>query len=253
MNIYKFPFSQNKSNASRIIASNTRKRDDSDRLFTSIYSKMNNKINDDIPTGHNVFLKLSSFPIQKYNKDNFNGKDTLVFQITHYFNDIIKSYDTNENSIESNINKQFLLDCNRTGIAYDSKKIEDTVNLLDKFPIHEDDYITIDKYKFKISTWIKLLCSQSSFYLSFVVMDIIFKDIDRNIYVSDAKRGRGIFFTTNDDTNKITCELFSIFNVCDLDNEGKIVKELRTTITIDINLNNSNIFGKFGNLKWNIN
>jgi hypothetical protein len=104
--------------------------------------------------------------------------------------------------------------------------------------VEEDDFY--DLYEnLKYNRLIVMLCTQASFYLPFKILNDIFTNPDKCIFLTDCRDQRGEIFITDQTDNIINIKLTQLFSVIRTHSEG-VETLFNLKVNMDFNLYNYN-------------
>lgn len=218
--------------------------------FGDIYNKLYNDISQDIQF-------ITSLPLNDdyeiINSSDINNEDDMIinnnenntknkiimFDISHYLGKIEKSLNTENKRIE-----QFNLDFHRSEMYLNGKYIRGKdyfINYIKKNFNQISNFNNMLMYDIII-----MICNQASFVFPFILMNNIYSNQNKGIYVTS----NNIQYFIKNTKNSLIIELVGIFNIKNV-NIDKIIGSVKVITKLDIELNKKIYkFPKLGMIYW---
>lgn len=176
-----------------------------------------------------------------------NKNDIIVFNIDQYLDKIAKSFKYNSDRIDC----QFDMDIIRSELYFNSKRVTNRKDLVNKLIKIKDFRVSVLNNTFTIDKIIIMLCNQAALAFSFLLMCKIYNNVEAGIFVTS---NRNEYHITYDNCN-INIKLdvtFDIKNINNGDNNKNKISEVNIVTNIDAILkNNKYEFCKLGIISWN--
>jgi hypothetical protein len=176
---------------------------------------------------------------------NFNydiDNNLIIFELNHYINKIINSYNSNVDNINQQFNKDFI----RSTLFINGIKIPYINNVLSELNNISKFKVNIGDINFNADILILMLCTQASFAFPFMIMNKIFSNFENNEYILS----KAVKYNINKEKDNIYLKLDAIFDLKNID-KNIILKEIKVSTCIDfVKENNSYKFSDYGIIYW---
>ncbi|ARF09427.1 hypothetical protein Indivirus_1_50 [Indivirus ILV1] len=216
--------------------------------FEDIYNKLYPSISHDIDYITSSLNNYDNYEIIESNDTNDDvdyinniSNKLIMFDIHQYLEKIEKSLNNDSKRIE-----QFKLDFKRSELYLNGKYTRGEDYFL-SYIKKNINYLTNFK-NMKMYDIILLLCNQSSFVFPFVLMNNIYSNPTKGIYVTS----NNIQYFINHNKESLTIELIGIFNIKNI-NIDKIIGSVQIATKFDIEFDRfkkSYKFPKLGMIYW---
>jgi len=229
--------------------------------FGDIYNKLYDKISQDIEYINNMIdddyeiITTDEVDESELNLINsMNDNDLLSSKIDHIISDKLATFNISQyldkigetfNYIPENILNQFILDFGRSELYLEGKYIRNKNYFINYINKH---FNNLCNYKnMKMSDMILMLCNQASFGFPFTLMNKIYSDYNKGLYV--LSNTIKYMITTN--KNKELCiELKATFNIKNI-NTNKLKGIINVNTKLDLIFeNNTYTFPTLGIIYW---
>lgn len=215
--------------------------------FEDIYDKLYPKLSQDIyytrVDDNYETIESANDNINDINDDLniMQNKDNLImFNINEYLDKMAQSF----NYDETNIDKQFTLDFGRSVLYLNGKFIRNKDYFIKS--INNDFNYPVNFSNMNMATVIFMLCNQASFAFPFSLMNKIYSNYDKGIYVFS----NNIKYFVTKSGHGLTIELVGIFNIKNI-NINKVKGIITVTTKLDLEFEKGNyVFPKFGIIHW---
>jgi len=184
---------------------------------------------------------LGESQVMNINHELYN--QMILFDAKTFIEKIIKSYKLNIERIEC----QFDMDYNRSELVFDNSKIIGVGRAIDKLKSKYAKYqFELCNQTFKLDTIISMICTQASFAFSFLLMNKVYSDYNKGIYVTS--NNNRYVITNKNDTFSINLE--ATYNLKDTTNNTTI-KQINVNTNIDFVYKNKTYeLSKMGIISW---
>ena len=223
-------------------------------IYNKLYDRISqdavniNNISDDYDTITSEEVAESEFSlISSMSENNLSTKiehaisnKMAMFDINQYLDKIAETFNYNPNKIL----EQFTLDFHRSELYFEGKSIRNQEFFISTIK-NKFDYET-NYHNMKMYDMILMLCNQASFAFPFVIINNIYSNYKKGIFVV-SNNIKYLISTNNED---LYIELAGTFNIKNI-NTNKIKGKIDINTKIDLNFkNNKYIFPKLGIVYW---
>lgn len=188
--------------------------------FVSIYNKLACVIMNEKNIGKYddfvVFDYLKEDDMDNFIKNNNDLNKTIVFDTATYIFKNLESYNFNKMDIW----KQFELDCCRSNLFINHKRIMNKNDFSSKLKKYSKSRINVYNYSVNSDIMLAMLSTQSSYAYPYILLNNI---LDKGLVATNSSNNRKIEYQTNGDNINIMIETDFIIRKLETGNEMFIV------------------------------